>query len=181
MTDDDMKDHLPDAGNIPDEPANLGGADKVTDDREKATEDQAPDDLSTDAGKKPDVRDDPEKADVESPAPADNSEDADTFSREYVQGLRQESAGYRTQLRDTQEKLHRMMVEQTGQLADPADLPFDSGHLDNPDALLAAIAALLADRPHLKARRFDPAGAAQGPRQTGGGQVNLADIMRQHL
>lgn len=115
------------------------------------------------------------------PESESRSDEPDTFDRAYVEDLRKESAGYRTQLRDTQEKLHRMMVEQTGKLADPSDLEFDPAHLDDPDALLAAIEALLADRPHLKARRFDPAGAAQGPKQGGGGQVNLADIMRQHL
>ena len=109
------------------------------------------------------------------------SDEPDTFDRAYVEDLRKESAGYRTQVRELQQQLHRVKVEQTGKLADPSDLEFDPAHLDDPDALLAAIEALLADRPHLKARRFDPAGAAQGPKQGGGGQVNLAAIMRQHL
>ncbi|WP_273491520.1 hypothetical protein [Gordonia otitidis] len=115
------------------------------------------------------------------PESESRSDEPDTFDRAYVEDLRKESAGYRTQVRELQQQLHRVKVEQTGKLADPSDLEFDPAHLDDPDALLAAIEALLADRPHLKARRFDPAGAAQGPKQGGGGQVNLADIMRQHL
>lgn len=107
--------------------------------------------------------------------------EGDTFSREYVQELRQESANYRTQLRAVQEQLHRLQVENTGQLADPADLPFDPAYLDDPDALMAAIEALLEQKPHLKARRFDPGAAAQGPRHTSGAEVNLADLMRGHL
>ena len=109
------------------------------------------------------------------------NEEPDTFDRAYVEDLRKESAGYRTQVRELQQQLHRVKVEQTGKLADPSDLEFDPAHLDDPEALAQAIEAVLADRPHLKARRFDPAGAAQGPKQGGGGQVNLADIMRQHL
>ena len=123
-----------------------------------------------------------EQADTETPADErpqdDDAAQNDTFDRAYVEDLRKESAGYRTQLRATQEQLHRLKVEQTGLLADPADLTFDAAHLDDPEALAAAIEALLADKPHLKARRFDPAGAAQGPKANGGGSVNLADLLR---
>ena len=108
---------------------------------------------------------------------ADDNEQADTFSREYVEQLRQENAGHRTKLRGVQERLHRVLVEQTGQLADPADLQFDAGHLDDADALAAAIEQLLTARPHLRARRFDPGAAAQGPKADDG-QVNLAELMR---
>jgi hypothetical protein len=114
--------------------------------------------------------------------PADDTtdEDAETFPREYVQDLRQESANYRTQLRTTQERLHRVLVEQTGQLADPADLPFDPAHLDG-DNLATAIEDLIAAKPHLKARRFDPGAAAQGPKQPKPADVDLLGIMRSHL
>lgn len=108
------------------------------------------------------------------------SPDPDTFDRAYVEDLRKESAGYRTQLRAAQEQLHRALVEQTGLLADPADLPFDVEHLADPEALTAAIAALIEAKPHLKARRFDAGAAAQGPR-VNGSEVNLADLMRERI
>lgn len=108
-------------------------------------------------------------------------DEGDTFERAYVEDLRRESANYRTQLRSVQEQLHRVLVEQTGLLADPADLSFDVAHLDDPEALGAAIDALIAQKPHLKARRFDPAAAAQGPKVSGGGDVNLIDIMRSRI
>lgn len=106
--------------------------------------------------------------------------DGDTFSREYVQELRQESAGYRTRVRDLEQQLHRLQVEQTGALADPADLPFDAAHLESPEALQAAIAALLEAKPHLKARRFAPDAAAQGAMGQASGGVDLLGILRQN-
>ena len=105
------------------------------------------------------------------------SGDADTFSREYVQELRQESAGYRTRVRDLEQQLHRLQVEQTGALADPADLPFDAAHLESPEALQAAIDALLADKPHLKARRF-VGDVGQGSRGSAPAEVNLLGMLQ---
>lgn len=105
-------------------------------------------------------------------------EGADTFDRPYVEKLRAESATYRTRAKELEAKLHRLMVEQTGALADPADLEFDAEHLENPEALQAAIDALLAERPHLKARRFTPGAAAQGARSTAAATVDLAGLMR---
>lgn len=106
--------------------------------------------------------------------------EGDTFPRAYVEDLRKESAGYRTQVRELQERLHRMSVEQTGSLADPADLPFDAAHLESPEALQAAIAALLEAKPHLKARRFAPDAAAQGAMGQASGGVDLLGILRQN-
>jgi hypothetical protein len=74
-------------------------------------------------------------------ADEDQSEDADTFPRSYVERLRRESAGYRerAQTADTYAKrLHLELVRATGRLADPTDLEFDEKHLDDPDALVAA-------------------------------------------
>ena len=106
--------------------------------------------------------------------------EGDTFPRAYVEDLRKESAGYRTQVRELQERLHRVSVEQTGSLADPADLPFDAAHLESPEALQAAIAALLEAKPHLKARRFAPDAAAQGAMGQASGGVDLLGILRQN-
>ncbi|QGP90316.1 hypothetical protein GKZ92_06300 [Gordonia sp. 135] len=115
---------------------------------------------------------------TQAPEAAEPTEDADTFPRAYVEDLRRESAGYRTQVRDLQEQLHRVRVEQAGALADPADLPFDPAHLESPEALQAAIDTLLEAKPHLKARRFAPDAAAQGPKGTAPGAVDLLGILR---
>ncbi len=103
--------------------------------------------------------------------------EGDTFPRAYVEDLRKESAGYRTQARELQERLHRVSVEQTGSLADPADLPFDAAHLESPEALQAAITALLEAKPHLKARRF-VGDVGQGNRESATAGVDLLGILR---
>lgn len=65
----------------------------------------------------------------------------------------------------------------TGKLADPTDLPFDEGHLDDPDALKAAVDELLTKKPHLASRR--PTGEiGQGPTPSKA-NVDLAAILRQ--
>lgn len=107
-----------------------------------------------------------------------SNSDEETFNRAYVEDLRKESAGYRTQLRTAQEQLHRLQVEQTGKLADPADLAFDPAHLEDPEALTAAIDALLEAKPHLKRRAFAAGGAEQGAKGNPGGDINLVDLMR---
>ena len=64
----------------------------------------------------------------------------------------------------------------TGRLADPDDLAFDEGHLEDPEALSAAIDDLLARKPHLASRR--PSGdVGQGATQTGE-TVDLAGMLR---
>ena len=120
----------------------------------------------------------PENAGEGNSEPDNSGAEGDTFPRAYVEDLRKEAAGYRTQVRELQERLHRMSVEQTGSLADPADLPFDPAHLDSPEALQAAIAALLEAKPHLKARRFAPDAAAQGAKGTASGGVDLLGMLR---
>ena len=120
----------------------------------------------------------PENAGEGNSEPDNSGAEGDTFPRAYVEDLRKESAGYRTRVRELQERLHRMSVEQTGSLADPADLPFDPAHLDSPEALQAAIAALLEAKPHLKARRFAPDAAAQGAKGTASGGVDLLGMLR---
>lgn len=84
--------------------------------------------------------------------------DADeTFPREYVVKLRDESAKHRQRAADRDtlaERLHVALVTATGRLADPTDLTFDDAHLDDAEALMAAIDDLLARKPHLASRRF---------------------------
>lgn len=103
----------------------------------------------------------------------------DTFPRKYVEELRDENARYRQRAghADTLAKrLHRLMVEQTGRLADPDDLPFDENHLEDEQALTAAVDALLDSKPHLASRR--PAGDIGQGATDAGGTVDLAAIMR---
>lgn len=104
----------------------------------------------------------------------------DTFSRSYVERLRRENAGYRERANradDLAKRLHTALVTATGKLADASDLPFDATHLDDPEALGAAIDALLAGKPHLASRRpFGDVG--QGNRGNSAEPVNLADMLR---
>ena len=104
----------------------------------------------------------------------------DTFPREVVERLRRESAGYRERAQRADgyaQRLHQELVRATGRLADPADLPFDEGHLDDPAALSAAVDDLLSRKPHLGARR--PLGdIGQGATRSAAG-VDLAAILRE--
>lgn len=84
-------------------------------------------------------------------------DDPETFPREYVQRLRDESAKYRQKAgdRDTlAERLHSALVTATGRLADPSDLAYTEAHLTDPGTLTAAIDDLLARKPHLASRRI---------------------------
>ena len=106
----------------------------------------------------------------------EGGEQAKTFDAEYVGKLRDEAAGHRSKLRDREQAMHRMLVEQTGRLADPADLAFDAAHLDDPEALGAAIDALLEAKPHLRARQFG--GVEQGPTGKQTAEVDLLGTLR---
>ena len=95
---------------------------------------------------------------AEAPAVEDNSEaeEVDTFPRAVVEKLRQENGKYRQRAQQSDtlaRRLHTELVRATGRLADPTDLAFDEGHLDDPDALAAAVEELLDRKPHLAARR----------------------------
>jgi hypothetical protein len=85
-----------------------------------------------------------------------NSDDPESFPREYVVKLRDEAAGYRTRAQradDLAARLHTSIVAATGRLADPSDLTFEESHLDDEEALTAAIDDLLTRKPHLASRR----------------------------
>lgn len=111
--------------------------------------------------------------------PTDGPDDAETFPRPYVEQLRKENQTYRDRAKradDLAHRLHGHMVAATGRLADPSDLPFDDAHLDDPDALTAALDDLLARKPHLASRR--PVGSiGQGAAPTSE-TVDLAAILR---
>ena len=131
------------------------------------------------------------EVDTEAPAPEeveptdttdeDQGDEGDTFPRSYVEKLRAESARYRERARNADayaERLHTELVRATGRLADPTDLKFNEDHLDDPDALAAAVDDLLARKPHLASRR--PTGEiGQGASPPAASSVDLAALLRQ--
>ena len=134
-------------------------------------EGDAPDGVTTS-----DVIEDATEGVTTTDAPED---DAETFPREYVEKLRKENADARVKAKradDLAERLHTALVAATGRLADPSDLPFDDAHLEDADALNAAVDALLARKPHLASRR--PVGAIGQGATSPADRVSLAGILR---
>ncbi len=88
--------------------------------------------------------------------PGTQGDDAETFPRDYVVKLRDESAKYRQRAADRDEvatRLHTALVAATGRLQDPSDLPFDEAHLSDAEALSTAVDTLLQAKPHLANRK----------------------------
>lgn len=86
----------------------------------------------------------------------DTPDEGETFPRDYVVKLRDENARYRQRAADRDDvatRLHTALVAATGRLADRSDLPFADEHLSDPEALTAALDALLTAKPHLASRR----------------------------
>ena len=103
----------------------------------------------------------------------------ETFPREYVEKLREESAKHRTRAADRDDlaqRLHVALVTAAGRLADPSDLAFDEVHLADPQALGNAIDVLLARKPHLASRR--PSGDVGQGASASANPVDLAGILR---
>ena len=94
---------------------------------------------------------------------------------------RSENARYRERARNADtyaKRLHTELVRAAGKLADPTDLEFDEDHLDDPDALAAAVDDLLARKPHLASRR--PTGEfGQGASPPAASSVSPAALLRQ--
>ncbi|MGY4709066.1 hypothetical protein ACXDF8_05785 [Mycolicibacterium sp. CBM1] len=115
---------------------------------------------------------------------AATDENAETFPRSVVEKLRTENGKHRqnaTQANSRADalatRLHAELVRATGRLADPADLAFDAEHLDDADALSAAIDALLDAKPHLASRR--PTGdIGQGNRGPATAGFSLLDALK---
>jgi len=120
-----------------------------------------------------------DQTDEQTPAAESTDETPDTFPRAYVEELRKENARYRDRAKSADalaERLHGALVAATGRLADPTDLPYDEKHLDDADALSAAIDELLARKPHLADRR--PRGdVGQGAREQSA-PVGLGSLLR---
>ena len=103
----------------------------------------------------------------------------DVFPRHVVEKLRDENAKYRqraSRADDLARRLHTALVTATGKLHDPGDLPFDEDHLDDPEALAAAVDDLLARKPHLASRK--PVGNIGQGASASSGTVDLAGLLR---
>lgn len=110
----------------------------------------------------------------------EQEQEGDTFPRSYVEQLRGENARYRQRAQRADElahRLHRSLVAADGRLADPTDLEFADEHLDDEQALTAAVDELLDRKPHLAARK--PRGdVGQGAVSGGTDSVDLAALLR---
>ena len=107
------------------------------------------------------------------------ADEPDTFPRSYVDKLRKEAADARVKVKDRDDlaaRLHTQLVAANGRLADPSDLPFDEAHLEDADALNAAVDDLLARKPHLASRR--PVGDIGQGVSAATSTVDLAGILR---
>lgn len=127
------------------------------------------------------IEDDTQTDETETSDDDETEDDTTTFSRTYVEKLRRESAGYRERANQADElgrRLHTALVAATGRMADPTDLAYEPTHLDDEDALIAAIDELLAAKPHLASRRpFGDVGQGNRGKPTDA-PVNLADLLR---
>lgn len=86
-------------------------------------------------------------------------------------------AAYAEQVADLSTRLHRALVAADGRLSDPADLPFNPEHLDNPAALEEAITALIQRKPGLAARQVG-GDIGAGARGSSRGPVDLISALR---
>ncbi|OBG87449.1 hypothetical protein A5699_01525 [Mycobacterium sp. E802] len=127
-----------------------------------------------------------EKASASAPGADDGTggseTQSDTFTREYVEGLRKENADHRTKAKAAEERadklarrLHAALVAANGTLVDPDALPFDPKHLEDDEKLSAAIENLTTAKPYLKARKAT-GDAGQGPRGDGRAALSWADL-----
>ena len=120
-----------------------------------------------------------EQTEEESTEQTATEEEPETFPREYVEKLRDESAKHRTRAQRADHlatRLHTALVSATGRLADPSDLPFEESHVDDAEALTAAIDELLTRKPHLASRR--PRGDIGQGATAEAASVDLAGILR---
>lgn len=115
----------------------------------------------------------------DTPTKQEATKEPETFTREYVEKLRKESADHRVKAKDRDDlakQLFHARVASLGRLADPDDLPFDEQLLNDLPALEAAVDDLLGRKPHLASRqpRGDIGQGATGASEN----VDLAAILR---
>lgn len=123
------------------------------------------------------------------PEVTEEPDDTQTFPASVVHALRKESAGYRTRATEAEARaetlaarLHAALVSATGLLVDDVHagvLPYDATHLDDPEALTTAIAALVEKKPYLKSRK--PSGSiGLGVKGGDDAPVSFASMFHQH-
>lgn len=128
----------------------------------------------------PDATETDEKPTGEAITPDGNPDptdaDTETFSREYVEGLRQESAKYRDRAKgadDLRHRLHDALVRLDGRLADPSDLAYADENLDD---VPAAITDLIERKPHLARKPSGDVG--QGVRSESDAPKDFSGLFR---
>lgn len=156
------------------------------------TQDQGTDGVSQTQGIDDELQGHDDRADAEAttevsavddsrgPDDHDSTEGPETFPAKVVKDLRKENARYRERAGkadDLAQRLHVSLVAQTGKLADPTDLEFSEDHLEDPDALAAAVDDLLTRKPHLRARRV-AGDVGQGNRGKASNAPDLLEAMR---
>jgi hypothetical protein len=104
-------------------------------------------------------------------------EEPKTYDADYVNGLKQESIDHRHKATTLATRLHTELVRQTGRLADPTELGFDAAHLEDPEALTAAIDELLTRKPHY-ATRTPHGNVGQGAKDQGAQPLNLVTHLK---
>jgi hypothetical protein len=111
---------------------------------------------------------------------ADDAAQADepkSYDADFVNGIKQEAVDNRQKAKALAIRLHTELVRQNGRLADPTELAFDATHLDDPEALTAAIDELLSRKPHYAART--PHGnVGQGAKDQGEPPFNLVSHLK---
>lgn len=104
----------------------------------------------------------------------------DMFPRKVVEDLRAEAAAARVKAKETEalkRDLFTARVERDGRLFDAEDMPYSEDLLSDPEALTAAIDALLERKPYLGKRPAGDVGAgARGPATPG---LDLIGAIRQ--
>lgn len=119
----------------------------------------------------------PEGSDLKS----EQDDEPESFPREVVENLRKENGKYRQRAQRGDayaQRLHLELVKATGRLADPSDLEFDENHLEDADALAAAVDDLLTRKPHLASRK--PVGdIGQGKRGGSSEPFNLLGLLKE--
>jgi hypothetical protein len=122
-----------------------------------------------------------------SPASGTNDGEPDTFSRGYVEELRQEAAKNRTSAKRSDELSRRLVVahaEATGRLHDARDLAVTDDLLDDdgypdPAKVNDAVDALIKERPHLaRIRPVGDVGQGAASETRSSGLMAFGDMLR---